>query len=316
MCFSTISRIVHRQANTPPPPPSSPPSSIPSLDDLASDEWCTLLIVQQAMRSAALVQAISAPQDPECAQDGKHQAGNGDESASTGLPLLIPDTEQGPRNRSSTSKVTLGRREGVGGSGGLKDEEGEEHKDLGPHTSVVLVGITAKGFKASEEDEDSGPAVVQGEGKVNKHFVSESARPVVLLDDIVNMADGRADEQGEDECNYVVVVSPDVDIDGIEDRQERETPSNAVNGDLLASVGELVDDITEQQEVDERPDDKGPACRGEIRLLGGLVNVTGTRNSINVAAEEEEVDDNVDNLQKDAIFPRASCGVVRHVEFV
>jgi hypothetical protein len=73
----------------------------------------------------------------------------------------------------------------------------------------------------------------------------------MLLDDIVNVADRRADEQGEDERDHIVVASPDVDIDGIEDSQERETPSNAINDDLLASVGELVDDIAEQQEVDE-----------------------------------------------------------------
>ncbi|CAG8672670.1 1369_t:CDS:2, partial [Acaulospora colombiana] len=128
-------------------------------------------------------------------------------------------------------------------------------------------------------------------------FVSDSTSLVVLLDDIINVADGRADEQGEDERDYVVVVSPNVDIDGVEDCQEREAPSNAVNGDLLARVGELVDDITEQQKVDERPDDKGPACRGEIRLLCRLVHVAGSGNRINVAAEEKEVDNDVDNLE-------------------
>ena len=47
---------------------------------------------------------------------------------------------------------------------------------------------------------------------------------------------------------------PDVDVDHVQDGEEREPPANAVNDDLLAALKELVDDSSEEKEMDERPD--------------------------------------------------------------
>ena len=51
----------------------------------------------------------------------------------------------------------------------------------------------------------------------------------------------------------VVVPGPDVDIDCVQHAKEGETPADAVNDDLLATLEELVDDGSEQEEMDEGP---------------------------------------------------------------
>ena len=54
-------------------------------------------------------------------------------------------------------------------------------------------------------------------------------------------------------CN-VVVPGPEVDVDGVQDRKQGESPTNAIDDDLLATLKELVDYSPEEKEVDERPD--------------------------------------------------------------
>ena len=53
-------------------------------------------------------------------------------------------------------------------------------------------------------------------------------------------------------CN-VVVPGPEVDVDGVQDGEEGKTPGDAVDDDLLSAIEELVDDGSEEQEVNERP---------------------------------------------------------------
>ena len=74
---------------------------------------------------------------------------------------------------------------------------------------------------------------------------------MVLLDDIIDVADARGDKQCENESDDVVLASPDVDVDTVEHSEEGETPANAIDDDFLATVVELVDDGAEQQEVDQ-----------------------------------------------------------------
>ena len=59
-----------------------------------------------------------------------------------------------------------------------------------------------------------------------------------------------------------MVGGPEVDVDGVEEREEREAPGDTVNDDSLAVVEELVDDGSEKQEVNERPGEawSGGAC--------------------------------------------------------
>ena len=73
---------------------------------------------------------------------------------------------------------------------------------------------------------------------------------MILLDHIVNIADGRADEEGKAERDDVPSPSPDVDVNRIEHRQEGETPPDPIDDRVLAGIGKLIDDITEEQEVD------------------------------------------------------------------
>lgn len=66
--------------------------------------------------------------------------------------------------------------------------------------------------------------------------------------------DSGAHKQGEDEGDNVVLGGPDVHVYCIQDSEERQAPSNAINDHFLAAVEELVDDGTQEQEVDEGPE--------------------------------------------------------------
>lgn len=48
-----------------------------------------------------------------------------------------------------------------------------------------------------------------------------------------------------------MVRGPEIDVDGVEDCEEREAPRDAIDDNLFTSIEELVDDSAEQQQVDE-----------------------------------------------------------------
>jgi hypothetical protein len=48
-------------------------------------------------------------------------------------------------------------------------------------------------------------------------------------------------------------TSPEVDVDGIEDRKERETPRDAINNYFFTIGEELVYDSTKKKKVNKRP---------------------------------------------------------------
>lgn len=52
-----------------------------------------------------------------------------------------------------------------------------------------------------------------------------------------------------------MVASPEVNVDRVEDTEERKTPGDAVDNDALALGEELVDDGAEEEQVDHRPAD-------------------------------------------------------------
>ena len=60
-------------------------------------------------------------------------------------------------------------------------------------------------------------------------------------------------ERSAERTDDVVVPGPNVDVDGVEDGEEREPPADAVDDDLLSALKELVDDGAEEKEVDEGP---------------------------------------------------------------
>jgi len=60
--------------------------------------------------------------------------------------------------------------------------------------------------------------------------------------------------------------SPQVHIDSIENTEEREAPRDPINNDTLSSRKELVDDGTEEKQMNERP--------------SGRLGCTGTENEV------------------------------------
>jgi len=109
--------------------------------------------------------------------------------------------------------------------------------------------------------------VIQGEREMDKELISVGNWSVVLLDGIVDVSHCGADKESKDEGRDVMRTSPKVDVDGIEDGKERESPSNAIDNYLLTLREELVYDSTEKKKVNERPDEECPRCRSDVSLL-------------------------------------------------
>ena len=93
--------------------------------------------------------------------------------------------------------------------------------------------------------------MIEGERQVHEQLVCPALARVELLHDIVDVRDGRRDKKREDEGDDIVLVCPDVHVDGVEDSQERETPRDAVNDDPLPAREELVDDGAEKQKMNQ-----------------------------------------------------------------
>ena len=51
--------------------------------------------------------------------------------------------------------------------------------------------------------------------------------------------------------NDVVLPRPDIDIDGVQDRQEWEAPGDSVDNDMLSEGEELVDNGTKEEKMNE-----------------------------------------------------------------
>ena len=130
---------------------------------------------------------------------------------------------------------------------------------------------------------------------------------MVLLDEVVNMADSRGDQEGEDESGNVMVMGPDGDEDGVEDREEGEPPGDAVDHDGLGVGGsKLIDDCAKEEEVDDGPSEEGPTGWSEVRLLDAAVDGLGGGHGVNVRPQKEEVNYDIDYLEKNTVFPL--CG--------
>lgn len=64
---------------------------------------------------------------------------------------------------------------------------------------MLLVGVVSKGFKGGEDNENGGPAVVEREWEMDEDFIGDALRLVEFLDDIVDVCNGRRDEERKDE---------------------------------------------------------------------------------------------------------------------
>lgn len=97
-------------------------------------------------------------------------------------------------------------------------------------------------------------SVVEREGEVDKDLLSDALPcPVGPLDDVVDLADRRRDEQTEDKSEDVPVPAPEVDVNGVQEAEESETPPNGVDDDFLSAGRELVDDRAEEEQVYQGP---------------------------------------------------------------
>lgn len=179
----------------------------------------------------------------------------------------------------------------------IADLQGQEDKDLGPDASGVRGGVDTKCLECGQEDEDGSPPMPQRKGEMDEQLVCDGLGGVMFFDNVVDVCDGRADEEREDKGDDVVVGCPQVDVDGVEDGEEGKAPGDAVDDyGLGVCGGELVDDGGEEEEMDDGPDGKGPAGRGEVGLLDGGVDGAGGGDGVEVRAEEHKVHEHVHDL--------------------
>lgn len=244
-----------------------------------SDKRSTLFIAQRNASTTAK-ETHGALDNPDEGKDGEGQSRPMDKARGG---LVGKDGPEGPGNGDRSREVTLRRGERVGGGGTLKEEERKEDKDFGPDAGMVAVGIDTECLERGQDDEDGGPAVVQGEGQVDEEFISKGLWGVVLLDNIVDVCHCRADEERKNKGPDIVVGPPKVDVDGVQNSQEREAPGNRIDNDMLAIGEELVDDSSKKQNVDERPNEVRPGSWGHIGLLAAIVDtIMRAGNGINV----------------------------------
>jgi len=76
--------------------------------------------------------------------------------------------------------------------------------------------VRAKSLEGSKYNENSCPAVIERERKVDKELVSKVCRDVRFLDDVIDVCHSGANEKGKYECDCIVLRSPKVHIDGVE----------------------------------------------------------------------------------------------------
>jgi len=141
--------------------------------------------------AAASEEAEESLADPEDGDDGECQSGPVDEC---GRPLVVKHGEEAPGDSDAAGEVSLGGRERVGGRGGLEEEQGQEDEDLGEDASAVTLSVYAKRVKGSEEAQECGESVPQGEGEMDPKLVVEVLGDVILLDNVEHVRDSRGDE--------------------------------------------------------------------------------------------------------------------------
>ena len=139
-------------------------------------------------------------------------------------PLLSENGPEVPVDSNGSWEIALGGGKGVGSGGTFEEEEREESKDLGPNTGVVVSVVNTKGLEGGDDEQDGCPSVVKGEGQVDEHLIREVLGRVVLFHNIVDVRYRGTDEKSEDECKNIMVLGPQVDVDGIEDAKESKTP--------------------------------------------------------------------------------------------
>jgi hypothetical protein len=182
---------------------SKEPCSDHAVVNLGAHEGSTFLIMESnASTSRAGEEAIRALENPDEGKNRECQRTPMDESRGS---LMSKDSPKRPSNGNGSGEIALGGGKGVGSCGALKEEpvmkyehegkqgirkvnsQSEEDKDFGPDTGSVGEGIDTECLEAGQDDEDSGPTMVQREWKVDEELVTKALRRVELFDNIVDV---------------------------------------------------------------------------------------------------------------------------------
>jgi len=82
------------------------------------------------------------------------------------------------------------------------------------------MGIDTECLEGGQKDENGGPPMPHGERQVDERLIGGGLGGMILLDDIVNVADSRGDQEGKGEYDDIMVVGPDGNKDRVEDGEE------------------------------------------------------------------------------------------------
>jgi len=147
--------------------------------------------------------------------------------------------------------------------------------------------------------------MVKREWEVDPKFIVDIFTCVLFLNDVIDVADTTTDEEGEDERRDVMMSAPDVDVNTRENSEKREPPADSIDDGSFSRGEELVDDISQEEDVDKGPDPESILSGSEISLLAGGVaaSIFGACDGVDVRAQEEDKAANVNELEQDAIFP-------------
>jgi len=179
------------------------------------------LFVAESDSSTTEHEAISTLEDPDEGEDGEDQGRPVDKAR---VSLVGKDGPERPGDGDGGGEIALGGGESIGGCCSLQEEEGEEDENFGPDACTMGETVDTEGIESGNDDEDGGPTVVKREGKVDEELVGIRLGCVVFLDNVVDVRNSRANKEGKDKGNNVVVRSPQVDVDGVEDTKKGEAP--------------------------------------------------------------------------------------------
>ena len=153
---------------------------------------------------------------------------------------------------------------------------------------MVFQGIGTESLECSEYDQESRPAVVKRKWKMDEKFIQEIGRGMEFLDDVVDVLRALSLELIHEQTvfemqptvtaeltrraktnaassvslactsatkdartDYIVAGSPKLHIGATENSQKCETPVDSINNNLLSFRGKLIDDGTQEEEVDQ-----------------------------------------------------------------
>jgi len=128
----------------------------------------TFLVLEADTTTGTDEQAISALEYPDEGEQGEGKSRPVDEGRRT---LLGEDGEEGETNGDGSREITLGSGESIRSGGSFEEEQGKEYQNFGPDSGALCERIDTEGLEYSEDDENRGPSVVKGKGKLDKNFV-------------------------------------------------------------------------------------------------------------------------------------------------